>query len=448
MFLRYIFALPASGKGLLPNGTSGMRFQGHRLTRQFLFGCCGPLSNTHGRAAYWLYGALVLLVICSGVAVLFLTGGTKNKRIQPVISLDQKEDSKPGQRYKIPMPAREAVQLAPGSSSEPVAQEAPAGEYSKPLTDEIGSQAATPLKRTDNVRLAGPAGPADQQDESTPPEIEKRPVNEVEKGGSIAAREDVDPKPPETEKRPVKGVEKGDSIATREDVDPKPPADEKAREQEIALGPDVKAKTGKGSSRKVDKASLQTDAETVKRLFVKVQVGNVRDEPSITSRVKFRLEMGAPVTVTGKRGGWVAVKLDDDRFGWVYHTLLAGSIVPQKATAKASGKIKAIRQEVAAKDVAKVIFELNGPFSPQTMIFEGEKPRVVCDFLDVGLASDIGASIEVNSGIIERIRTGIHKRPKFKVRVVLDLVPERNYEVDQFFFEKENYYVLVVKARE
>lgn len=421
MFLRYIFALPASGKGLLPNGTSGMRFQGHRLTRQFLFGCCGPLSNTHGRAAYWLCGALVLLVICFGVAVLFLTGGTKNKRIQPVISLDQKEDSKPGQRYKIPMPAREAVQLAPGSSSNTVAQEAPAGEYSKPLSEEIGSQAVTPLERTDNVRLAGPAGPADQQDGSTPPEIEKRPV---------------------------KGVEKGDSIATREDVDPKPPADEKAREQEIAPGPDVKAKTGKGSSRKVDTASLQTGAETGKRLFVKVQVGNVRDEPSTTSRVKFRLEMGAPVTVTGKRGGWVAVKLDDDRFGWVYHTLLAGAIVPQKATAKASGEIKAIRPEVADKDVAKVIIELNGPFPPQTMIFEGEKPRVVCDFLDVGLASDIGASIEVNSGIIERIRTGIHKRPKFKVRVVLDLVPERNYEVDQFFFEKENYYVLVVKARE
>jgi hypothetical protein len=27
-------------------------------------------------------------------------------------------------------------------------------------------------------------------------------------------------------------------------------------------------------------------------------------------------------------------------------------------------------------------------------------------------------------------------------------VPRRNYEIDQFFFEKENYYVLVVKAKE
>ena len=377
MFLSYIFALPASGKGLLPNGTSGMRFQGRRLTRQFLFGCCSPLSNAHGRAAYWLNAALVLLVICSAVAVLFLTSGIRNKRIQPIISLDQKEVSKPAQRYKIPMPARESVQLAPGSSSDTVAHEAPAEEYSKLPSEAIGSQATTPLERNDNnARLASPAGAVDQQNVLSPPETEKRPVKEV------------------------------------------------------------------------DKASLQAGAETGKRLFVKVHVGNVREEPSTTSRVKFRLEMGDPVTVTGKRGGWVAVKLDDGRFGWVYHTLLTDSIVPQKATARATREIKAIRPEVAAKDVAKVIFELNGPFPPQTMIVEGEKPRVVCDFFDAGLASDIGDSIEVNNGIVEKIRTGMHKWPEFKVRVVLDLVPERNYEVDQIFFEKENYYVLVVKAKE
>ncbi|MBL7205922.1 MAG: SH3 domain-containing protein [Desulfobacteraceae bacterium] len=275
------------------------------------------------------------------------------------------------------MPARESVQLAPGSSSDTVAHEAPAEEYSKLPSEAIGNQAATPLKRNDNnARLASPAGAVDQQNVLSPPETEKRPVKEV------------------------------------------------------------------------DKASLQAGAETGKRLFVKVHVGNVREEPSTTSRVKFRLEMGDPVTVTGKRGGWVAVKLDDGRFGWVYHTLLTDSIVPQKATARATREIKAIRPEVAAKDVAKVIFELNGPFPPQTMIVEGEKPRVVCDFFDAGLASDIGDSIEVNNGIVEKIRTGMHKWPEFKVRVVLDLVPERNYEVDQIFFEKENYYVLVVKAKE
>jgi len=422
MFLSFIFSLPPSGKGLLPSGTSGMRFQGRRITRQFLFGCCSPLSNAHGRAAHWLNAALVLLVICFAMTVLYLTSGKTDKRIQPIISLDQEEVSKSVQRYKISMPAKESVQPASGSSSDTVAHEAPAEDYSKLPSEAIDGQVITPLERSDhNVRLAIPAGAADQQNVLSPPE---------------------------TEKRSVEGVEKGGSIATREDVDAKLPADEKAGAQGIAPGPDVPAKTEKGSSRKVDKASLQAGTETGKRLFGKVQVANVREEPSTTSRVKFRLEKGDPVTVTGKRGGWVAVKLDDGRFGWVYHTLLADSIVPQKAMARAIREIKAIRPEVAAKDVAKVIFELNGPFPPQTMIVEGEKPRVVCDFFDAGLASDIDDSIEVNNGIVEKIRTGVHKWPKSKVRVVLDLTPERNYEVDQFFFEKENYYVLVVKAKE
>ena len=226
------------------------------------------------------------------------------------------------------------------------------------------------------------------------------------------------------------------------------PPGQKAGVQEITSGPDVTAKAEKGISQEVDKEPLQADAETGKRLFIRVQACNVREEPSTASRVKFRLEMGDPVNMTGKRGRWVAVKLDDGRFGWVYHTLLTDSIVLQKAAPRATKKIKAIRPEIADKDIAKIIFELNGPFPPQTMIVEGEKPRVVCDFFDAGLAADIGKSIEVNSGIVEKIRTGIHKSPKFKVRVVLDLVPRRNYEVDQFFFEKENYYVLVVKAKE
>ena len=422
MFLNYIFALPESGKRLLLRGRSGLRFQGRRLTCQFLFGCCSPLSNAHGRAAYWLNAALVLVVICSAVAVLYLTSGIGKKRIEPTISLDQEEVRKPAQRYKIPIPGRDSLQFAPGSLSDTVAHKGPVEEYSNPPSEAFGGQAPTPLERSvKSVRLAGPAGADHQQKVLSPRETEKRPAKEVERAGSIASREDVDPKLP---------------------------ADEKTGSQGIAPGPGVTAKAEKGSSRKVDKAAIHTDAEAGKRLFVKVQVANVREKPSTKSRVKFRLEMGDPVTVTNKRGGWGAVKLDDGRFGWVYHTLLADSIVPQKATGRATREIKAIRAEVISKDVAKVIFELNGPFSPQTMIVEGEKPRVVCDFFDAGLASDIGNSIEINNGIVAKIRTGIHKWPKIKVRVVLDLVPERNYEIDQFFFEKENYYVLVVKAKE
>jgi len=126
MFLSYIFALPARGKRLLANGTSGMRFQEHRLTRQFLFGFCRPLANAHGRATYWLNTALVLLVICSTVAVLYLTSGIGNDLNQPNILLEQKEVNSPAPLYRIPMPEKKSVQPDPGFSSDTVAREVPA----------------------------------------------------------------------------------------------------------------------------------------------------------------------------------------------------------------------------------------------------------------------------------------------------------------------------------
>ena len=420
MFLT-IFALPAIGKKLLPNETSGMRVQGRHLTYQVFFGCSSPLSNAHGRAAFWLSAALALLVICSVMAVLYFTSGIRNKRTQPAVSLDQKEGDKPAKLYKISMPARKAVQIAPGSLSDTATRETPAEGDSEIPSEAIGGQMPTALERTDNQRIAGPDGDAYQQNKSSPTQIDKQSVKETEKGSSIAAREDVDPK-----------LSPG----------------QKEGAQEVPTGLDVAAKTEKGVSHEVDKAASQAGAEAGKRLFVKVHIGNVREEPSMTSRVKFRLKTGDPVTVTGKRRGWVSVKLDDGRFGWVYHTLLTDSIVPQEATPRAAKTIKMIRREVAAEDVAKVIFELNGPFSPETMIVEGENPRVVCDFFNAGFAPDIPDSIEINNGIVEKIRTGVHKWPKFKVRVVLDLVPGRNYEIDEIFLEKENHYVLVVKTKE
>jgi len=156
MFLSHIYMSPARGKALL-SGTFGMRFQGWSLTHPFSFGCCSPLSNARGRVAYWLIAVLVLLAIFSTVAIFYLKSGESSNRVQPIISPDQKEVSKPPQRYKIPMPARESVQVAPGSSSDTVAHEAPVENYSKLPLETIGSQATTPLEKSvKNVRLGSP----------------------------------------------------------------------------------------------------------------------------------------------------------------------------------------------------------------------------------------------------------------------------------------------------
>jgi hypothetical protein len=90
-----------------------------------------------------------------------------------------------------------------------------------------------------------------------------------------------------------------------------------------------------------------------------------------------------------------------------------------------------------------VLFRLND-FSPPTVsAIERDNPRVLCDFMAMNLDSSVQKTIEVNGKYIERIRTARHQDPE-KVRVVLDLLPNRDYDLKQVFFRNDNLFVLIV----
>ena len=90
---------------------------------------------------------------------------------------------------------------------------------------------------------------------------------------------------------------------------------------------------------------------------------------------------------------------------------------------------------------------LNGFHPPQVSAAEGAPPRIICDFPEVGLEKKVPKVLPVNGKYITQVRVGLHTQPVPKVRIVLDLVPEHNYDVEQFFYQKENLYTLVVKKR-
>jgi len=58
-----------------------------------------------------------------------------------------------------------------------------------------------------------------------------------------------------------------------------------------------------------------------KEVTLKVSIGYVRDEPSVDSKIKFRLKNGDIASVIGIRGDWYLVKLEDGRTGWAHQTL-------------------------------------------------------------------------------------------------------------------------------
>lgn len=90
---------------------------------------------------------------------------------------------------------------------------------------------------------------------------------------------------------------------------------------------------------------------------------------------------------------------------------------------------------------------LNGFYPPHVSSTEGGLPRIICDFPEVRLGRHVPRVIPVNGKYIAQVRVGLHTKPALKVRIVLDLVPDNSYDVEQFYYQKENQYSLIVKKR-
>lgn len=94
-----------------------------------------------------------------------------------------------------------------------------------------------------------------------------------------------------------------------------------------------------------------------------------------------------------------------------------------------------------------VLFKLNDFYPPIVFAIEKGTPRVVCDFLDTKLDRAVRPVIGANGEFVSRIRVARHDNPE-KVRVVLDLVPNRNYDLQQVFFKEDNLFVIVINEFE
>lgn len=119
----------------------------------------------------------------------------------------------------------------------------------------------------------------------------------------------------------------------------------------------------------------------------------------------------------------------------------------QKDPGTSSKKILEIDSDVTSSSAEIVNIVLTGPFPPEAQVIEGDTPRIFCDFPDVKMDKTIMRTIGVDGKYILRIRTGIHPPPEPKIRIVLDLTPNHDYEVEQFFFEKDNRYSIIIREK-
>jgi hypothetical protein len=106
--------------------------------------------------------------------------------------------------------------------------------------------------------------------------------------------------------------------------------------------------------------------------------------------------------------------------------------------------VKEIRFKKTSAREERVLMVIENFQQPKAFDLPEPSPRLVFDFLDARLRSSVEPTTDTQGELIKRIRVGRHPAPRKKVRVVLDLVPDYDYSVNQIFFQKNNVYAIMV----
>ncbi|MBE0584980.1 MAG: AMIN domain-containing protein, partial [Desulfofustis sp.] len=99
--------------------------------------------------------------------------------------------------------------------------------------------------------------------------------------------------------------------------------------------------------------------------------------------------------------------------------------------------IESISYEKDDDNHEKIVFKLNGAHIPKVFKIQGERPRVVFDFIDTRYSDLINRIADTKGKLIKGVRIGIHDNPP-KTRVVVDLKAEEEYQFEQDFLIEEN----------
>lgn len=93
----------------------------------------------------------------------------------------------------------------------------------------------------------------------------------------------------------------------------------------------------------------------------------------------------------------------------------------------------------------KILFKLNNFHPPVVFGIEEGIPSIVCDFMDATLGENVPEVLPVTGKFVKRVRVEKNLN-SHKIRVVLELVPNRHYDLQQVFFKEESLYVLFVNS--
>ena len=181
-------------------------------------------------------------------------------------------------------------------------------------------------------------------------------------------------------------------------------------------------------------------------LYVKVLVARVRQAPSTESPIAFRIRRGEQVVADRKLGEWYHIQHAEGQTGWAHEKLFAAAALDGEKDAGKVYTINSVRVNVEAGEKEAIAFQMDGFQPPETFVLKGDRPRIVCDFLNTRVGGSLGNRVEPKGAVVKDIRIAPYSGGSPRVRVVLDLTPGRDYVVDQTFYKKENRYIVTIAA--
>ncbi|MDH3348463.1 MAG: AMIN domain-containing protein [Desulfobulbaceae bacterium] len=107
----------------------------------------------------------------------------------------------------------------------------------------------------------------------------------------------------------------------------------------------------------------------------------------------------------------------------------------EKVTLNQSPILESIKFDGGSDRGEMILFKLNDFYPPIVFGLEENLPRVVCDFMNTKAAKAVPNVVKCDGKFIKTVRVGRHANPD-KVRVVLDLTPNNNYDPNRFSLKK------------
>ncbi len=107
--------------------------------------------------------------------------------------------------------------------------------------------------------------------------------------------------------------------------------------------------------------------------------------------------------------------------------------------------INKISFEQSADKVEKIVIDVTNFHPPVVLGQEEGTPTISCEFMEASAEQEVPAIIATNGNYIKQVRVEKNSNPQ-QVKVILELRPDRQYDLQQIFYKAHNLYVLSVNS--